>query len=249
VISEASIETPIGRHYLPCGKCGGTEFACPQRFAWGKCEWEPKKEEKDMTNPFKVGDTVKCIDGTVTSPLSFGRLATGSIGTITKVKGVFVGFSGDPRSGQGDGGWHHTRFIHVTNVDRPVDQQDTYQPTPGENPKARHGAAKSPLGLIPAPAEVAISEVFGLGAAKYGAYNWRETKVEAMTYAHAMRRHLAAWLDGENQDPESGQSHLAHVAACAAILLDAYAIGKIDDNRPPAGVAGDLIRSLTKKVA
>jgi hypothetical protein len=123
-----------------------------------------------------------------------------------------------------------------------------WKPQTGENPKAHYGAAKSPLGLIPPPAEVAVAEVFGLGATKYGAYNWRETRVEAMPYAHAMKRHLASWLDGENQDHESGQSHLAHVAACAMILLDAYAIGKIDDNRPPAGISADLIRALTKKV-
>lgn len=119
---------------------------------------------------------------------------------------------------------------------------------PGENPKARFGAAKSPLALIPATAEIMIAEVFALGATKYGPFNWRVTGVEAMTYAHAAKRHLAAWVDGQDVDPESGQPHLAHVAACMAILMDASACGKLDDNRPPRGPAAELIAALTKKV-
>ena len=199
-----------------------------------------------MTNPFKVGDKVKCISG------NGEWIIRGSVYTVSGVTSNYVGLVEDPESGNG---WHKRRFILAKKTDIPVDQRDSYQPAlvggtppPGKNPKARRGATKSPLGLIPPPAEVAVAEVFGLGAAKYGAYNWRETRVEAMTYVHAMKRHLASWLDGENQDPESGQSHLAHIAANAMILLDAYAIGKIDDNRPPTGISADLIRALTKKV-
>jgi hypothetical protein len=119
----------------------------------------------------------------------------------------------------------------------------------GENPKARFGAAKSPLALIPGPFEVGLSEVMALGAKKYGPYNWRETGVEAMTYANAGLRHLRSWIDGEDIDPESGEPHILHVAACMAILVDAQSLGMLDDNRPPKGKTAEFIRDRMKVIA
>lgn len=118
----------------------------------------------------------------------------------------------------------------------------------GENPKARHGAAKPNLALIPAGAQLQIAPVFQLGAAKYGPYNWRKDAVEAECYVAACQRHLFSWLDGEDVDPESGELHLAHAAACLMILLDANACGKMIDNRPHPGRAAELIREKTKPV-
>jgi hypothetical protein len=73
--------------------------------------------------------------------------------------------------------------------------------------------------------------VHKLGADKYGAWNWRETGVCASTYVNAILRHLNAWRDGEDLDPESGISHLAHVACSANILMDAGYCGKLQDDR------------------
>lgn len=64
-----------------------------------------------------------------------------------------------------------------------------------------------------------------------GSFNWRRTGVCASTYVHAILRHLNAWRDGEDLDPESGRSHIAHVACCCNILLDAAACGTLDDDR------------------
>ena len=66
---------------------------------------------------------------------------------------------------------------------------------------------------------------------QYGAFNWRRTGVCASTYIHAILRHLNAWRDGEDLDPESGISHLAHVACSANILMDAGYCGKLQDDR------------------
>jgi hypothetical protein len=45
-------------------------------------------------------------------------------------------------------------------------------------------------------------------------------------------RHLTAWSMGENTDPETGLSHLAH-AACNMLFLLAYEIRGIgNDDRP-----------------
>lgn len=103
---------------------------------------------------------------------------------------------------------------------------------PDDNPKTAEGLKKTPLHLIPPVAMQAEALVMGLGAKKYGAFNWREHQVSSSVYYSAALRHLLAWYDGETVDPESGQSHLAHVRACMGIVLDAEAKGKLNDDRP-----------------
>ena len=114
-----------------------------------------------------------------------------------------------------------------------------------ENPKDRIGAHKPPLHLIPPAAEIMEAVVMGLGAKKYGPYNWRAAEVRATIYIAAARRHLAQWLDGQNIDHESGVSHLAHARACLGILLDAEANGCLLDDRPLPGAATQLIEQFT----
>lgn len=117
-----------------------------------------------------------------------------------------------------------------------------------ENPKDRIGEAKPPLHLIPPAAEILEAVVMGLGARKYGPFNWRSAKVRATVYVAAAKRHLVQWLDGADDDPESGVSHLAHARACLGILLDAQATGSVIDDRPPKGPASALIVQHTQDV-
>ena len=102
------------------------------------------------------------------------------------------------------------------------------------DPKGQIGATKAPLGLVPPHAMEQTAWVHKLGADKYGPWNWRETGVCASTYVNAILRHLNAWRDGEDLDPESGISHLAHVACSANILMDAGYCGKLQDDRNKA---------------
>lgn len=81
-----------------------------------------------------------------------------------------------------------------------------------------------------------------LGREKYGAFNWRKDSITASTYIDAAFRHLASWWDGENVDPESNVSHLAHAAAGLLILLDAQVQGTAADDRPLRGASAELIR-------
>ncbi len=99
------------------------------------------------------------------------------------------------------------------------------------DPKGATGALKTPLSLIPPYAMKQMAWVHKLGATKYGAFNWRKTGVSASTYVNAMMRHLDAWRDGETLDPESGISHLAHIACSCNILLDADYCGTLQDDR------------------
>ena len=89
------------------------------------------------------------------------------------------------------------------------------------------------------------AKVFALGAAKYGAYNWRDTKVVLSVYLDAAMRHMLSKFDGEDLDPESGQPHEAHARACMGIILDAAATGNLIDDRPKPGAAARLIKEMT----
>jgi hypothetical protein len=105
-----------------------------------------------------------------------------------------------------------------------------------ENPKDAAGRKKTPLGLVPWVGVVALSRVMKLGAAKYGPNNWRRSNPCATVYVEAAMRHLLAYLDGQDIDPESKESHLAHVMANMCILMDAAAVGSLNDDRPKSGV-------------
>jgi hypothetical protein len=85
--------------------------------------------------------------------------------------------------------------------------------------------------LLPAHSLQQTAWVHKLGSEKYGPYNWRKTSVCATTYISAIMRHLDAWRDGEDNDPESCISHIAHVAASCNILLDAQHCNKLNDDR------------------
>jgi len=103
---------------------------------------------------------------------------------------------------------------------------------PDSNPKTALGQAKPRLSDTPTESIKQLGLVHSMGAAKYGAFNWREHNVSATVYYDAAMRHLMAYFDGQDLDPESGLLHLAHVMACASILIDAKKNKTLNDNRP-----------------
>jgi hypothetical protein len=129
---------------------------------------------------------------------------------------------------------------------RPIDQAP--ETAKASNPKEAFGSNKLPLHLWPATATAAGCLAFLHGALKYGKHNWREAGVRATTYVDAFYRHVAAWYEGEDLDSDSGLSHLAHALACIAVLVDAQAAGKLNDDRAYPGGYGKLTRELTKLV-
>lgn len=52
-----------------------------------------------------------------------------------------------------------------------------------------------------------------------GRDNWRNVDRSTIRYTKALMRHVVDHLRGEEKDPESGESHLAHVVCCAIFLL------------------------------
>lgn len=108
------------------------------------------------------------------------------------------------------------------------------------NPKAAIGAVKVPLHLVPPSAAHYLALALKDGAKKYGPYNWRQAGISISTYKSAVERHLAAFWDGQDIAEDSGVHHLAHAMACLALMLDAKDIGKLVDDRPPAGATPAL---------
>ena len=103
---------------------------------------------------------------------------------------------------------------------------------PDDNPKTAFGQAKLGMSDTPIHSLRMLAKVHSNGAAKYGSLNWRENNVSATVYYNAAMRHLMAWFEGDDLDPESGLPHLAHVMACASILIDADLNETLNDNRP-----------------
>jgi hypothetical protein len=75
-----------------------------------------------------------------------------------------------------------------------------------------------------------MAKVMTFGAHKYAPHNFRLGMKYSRLWNGALR-HLWAWLNGEDNDPESGVSHLAHCACCVLMLLDLQLLGKGDDDR------------------
>jgi Domain of unknown function (DUF5664) len=111
---------------------------------------------------------------------------------------------------------------------------------PDNNPKTLVGASKVPLHLVPPSAKVALAEALADGAKKYGPYNWRKAMISVSVYVGAAERHLDSFWDGEELAEDSGVHHLKHAMACIALMIDAMTVGKLNDDRPPPGMASEL---------
>lgn len=170
----------------------------------------------------------------------------------------------------------HTRIVDMLRPPTPYTQAEIDRlnaapanpPANPPNPKQRYGDAKVNLALVP-PAGV-IFAALGLhdGNIKYGPFNWRHDAVEIMTYVAACRRHLDAFVDGEELseieiwpqsnaiDPDAdppkilgAKPHLGHAIACLMILADAISLGHVIDNRPPPGPAPSLLSKWKRDLA
>ena len=98
---------------------------------------------------------------------------------------------------------------------------------------ARYNDGKPDFSLIPLWTLVGEARVWARGAKKYSAWNWTKGMPWSVPFACAMR-HLSAWQNGEDIDPESGESHLDHVA-CNIRMLKMYASNYPEgDDRMPA---------------
>ena len=93
---------------------------------------------------------------------------------------------------------------------------------------------KAPLEYLITSVDDGDAWVLKGGGDKYGICNWLIDKILATTYVGAIKRHLKAWTEGQDIDPESGYHHFHHIRACCAIVLDAEKNGMLIDDRDRA---------------
>lgn len=101
------------------------------------------------------------------------------------------------------------------------------------NPKDAMGIKKVPMSVVPATvmAEVAVGMMEG--ALKYGRHNYRAIGVRGSVYYDATMRHLMAWWEGEDVDPDSQLSHITKAITSLTVLRDAMIRENWVDDRPP----------------
>ena len=87
---------------------------------------------------------------------------------------------------------------------------------------------KPRMDLLDAYAIEQLSQVLTFGASKYASHNWRKGIAKGRLIAAALR-HLFAYLRGEDKDPESGLSHVAHAMCCCMFLLGLEHRPELDD--------------------
>lgn len=78
---------------------------------------------------------------------------------------------------------------------------------------------KPPIGLIPYSALIEEAHVLAFGVDKYGTHNWRKG-MQWQRLIDAALRHVHAFNNGEDLDPETGLHHLAHARCCLGFLIE-----------------------------
>lgn len=98
----------------------------------------------------------------------------------------------------------------------------------------KYDTGKLPWHLLPGDALEEVVKVLDFGARKYRERNW-EVGMKWSRCFGATMRHMWAYWRGEEKDPETGLSHLAHALCCVLFLL-AYHLRKVGEDDRPKGV-------------
>ena len=85
--------------------------------------------------------------------------------------------------------------------------------------------------LLPPEALRSLAELYGKGAEKYAAHNWRRGYDWSLSFA-ALQRHAWQFWNGEDCDAETGAPHMASVAFHALALITFMAEQREYDDRP-----------------
>lgn len=81
----------------------------------------------------------------------------------------------------------------------------------------RYNEGKPRWGLVPQSALVPMVRVLEFGAEKYDSFNWTKG-LSYVEICESMKRHLDAFMEGEDYDQESGIHHIGHIQ-CNALFL------------------------------
>lgn len=73
--------------------------------------------------------------------------------------------------------------------------------------------------LLPPRTLNEVIAVLEYGAKKYQADNWKYVDNAYQRYYDAAMRHVDAWWNGQQLDPETNKHHLAHAICCMMFLM------------------------------
>jgi len=93
---------------------------------------------------------------------------------------------------------------------------------PANTAAVKYDSGKLDWSILPLDSVEEIIKVLEFGKNKYAAWNWANGEGFKYTRVfNSLTRHIFAWVRGEDNDPESGLSHLAH-AGCNILFLLYY---------------------------
>ena len=107
-----------------------------------------------------------------------------------------------------------------------------------QEPGTKFDFGKPPLDLISVEANIQEAMVLDFGRKKYDTHNWR-TGMSWSRVIGAALRHISAFNRGEDKDPETGLSHLAHARCCVSFLLEYEKTHREFDDRCKQPVKSD----------
>lgn len=117
------------------------------------------------------------------------------------------------------------------------------------NPKDIVGVRKVAFDCLSWPVIAEMAVGMHEGAFKYGRHNYREEGVCASTYFSACLRHLVAWFEGEDIDPDSGLHHLTKLMTSVMVIRDAQLNGKEKDDRPIRIANPNWLKDLNERTS
>lgn len=132
----------------------------------------------------------------------------------------------------------------------------TPPPPPGSAPGIKYDSGKVRMELLSRIYLWGVAAVLTYGARKYESHGWRKGIARTRLIGGALR-HLTAYMDGEDNDPETGICHLFH-ASCMIMfasedhylrpaLDDRYRVPREDMQRIMAIIEGGALALPTSK--
>lgn len=102
--------------------------------------------------------------------------------------------------------------------------EDTAKPIPAA--AIKHDSGKRDWSLLPYDSLEEVVKVLEFGAKKYSRDNWKAGEGFKYTRSfNALQRHMLAFMRGEDNDPETGISHLSH-AMCNLLFMQHFVLNK-----------------------
>jgi hypothetical protein len=115
--------------------------------------------------------------------------------------------------------------VHIENTQTPDEVFQSYEDNPERQRQVTGGvkdnASKPRVDLIPSKPLIGVGHVLAFGAKKYKPNNWRLGLRWSDTLGSAMR-HLLAFADGQDLDPETGLPHIDQALAQVLFQSEYY---------------------------